>query len=150
MNKYGTLTREKAWSDLTEIDRELMTKTGLNERAWEVMRLADPVVDLKGNQLMSARSIYEIPNEKLTQFGDPSKVKDEIASQFQAYILDEQGMAVIEAGLHKRTMMTAGQRKGTVMGEIVKSMMQFKSFSVAFLMRHGSRAMAQPTTSKQG
>ena len=142
MEKYGRLSRDKAWSDLSEMDRELMTKTGLSERAWEVMRLAEPVIDRKGNQLMSARSIYEIPDEKLTAFGDPQKVKDEIATSFQAHLLDEQGMAVVEAGLRERTWMNAGQKKGTGMGEIVKSMLQFKSFPVAFLMRHGSRAMS--------
>jgi hypothetical protein len=145
MEKYGRLSRDKAWADLHATDRELMEGTGLSERAWEVMRLADPVVDRKGNQLMSARSIYEIPDEKLTKFGDPQKVKDEIASQFQAHLLDEQGMAVVEAGLRERTFMTPGLKKGTAMGEIVKSMLQFKSFSASFLMRHGSRAMAQKT-----
>ncbi|MFV5507400.1 hypothetical protein [Acinetobacter sp. 197] len=143
MHKYGTLTRDKAWADLDAMDRELMEKTGLNERAWEVMRLANPVVDRKGNQLMSARSIYEIPDNDLTRFGDPQKVRDEVATQFQAHLLDEQGMAVVEAGLRERTWMSAGQRKGTGMGELVKSMLQFKSFPASFLMRHGSRAMAQ-------
>lgn len=143
MHKYGTLTRDKAWADLDAMDRELMEKTGLNERAWEVMRLADPVVDRKGNQLMSARSIYEIPDDKLKQFGDPQKVRDEVATQFQAHLLDEQGMAVVEAGLRERTWMAPGTRKGTAMGEIMKSMLQFKSFSASFLMRHGSRTMAQ-------
>lgn len=142
MHKYGTLTRDKAWADLDAMDRELMEKTGLNERAWEVMRLADPVVDRKGNQLMSARSIYEIPDDKLKPFGDQQKVRDEVATQFQAHLLDEQGMAVVEAGLRERTWMSAGQKKGTGMGELVKSMLQFKSFPAAFLMRHGSRAMS--------
>ena len=143
MHKYGTLTRDKAWSDLDAMDRELIEKTGLNERVWEVMRLADPVVDRKGNQLMSARSIYEIPDSDLTRFGDPQKVRDEVATQFQAHLLDEQGMAVVEAGLRERTWMAPGTRKGTAMGEIFKSMLQFKSFSASFLMRHGSRTMAQ-------
>lgn len=71
------------------------------------------------------------------------KIRDEVASQFQAHLLDEQGMAVVEAGLRERTWMSAGQKKGTGMGEIMKSMLQFKSFPAAFLMRHGSRAMAQ-------
>ena len=75
MEKYGRLSRTKSWQDLGEIDRELLEKTGLSERAWEVMRLADPVIDRKGNQLMSARSIYEIPDDKLTAFGDPKQVK---------------------------------------------------------------------------
>ena len=143
MEKYGRLSRSKAWADLDATDRELMEKTGLSERAWEVMRLADPVVDRKGNQLMSARSIYQIPDDKLKAFGDPQKVRDEVASQFQAHLLDEQGMAVVEAGLRERTWMSAGQKKGTGMGEIMKSMLQFKSFPAAFLMRHGSRTMAQ-------
>lgn len=145
MEKYGRLSRSKAWSELSELDRELMQKTGLSERVWNVMRLADPVVDRKGNQLMSARSIYEIPDEKLLAFGDPQRVRDEVASSFQAHLLDEQGMAVVEAGLRERTFMSAGQKKGTVTGEIFKSMLQFKSFPAAFLMRHGSRAMSQPT-----
>lgn len=145
MEKYGRLSRSKEWSELNELDRELMQKTGLSERVWDVMRLADPVVDRKGNQLMSARSIYEIPDEKLLAFGDPQRVRDEVASSFQAHLLDEQGLAVVEAGLRERTFMSAGQKKGTVPGEIFKSMLQFKSFPAAFLMRHGSRAMSQPT-----
>lgn len=142
MHKYGTLTRNKAWSDLDAMDRELIEKTGLNERAWEVMRLADPVVDRKGNQLMSARSIYEIPDSDLTRFGDPQKVRDEVATQFQAHLLDEQGMAVVEAGLRERTLISGGLRKGTGTEFFWKGITQFKSFPVAFLMRHGSRAMS--------
>lgn len=356
MEKYGRLSRSKAWNDLDPQDRELLSNTGLNERAWQVFQLAEPVVDRKGNQLMSARSIYEIPDEKLIatmdsdvktlvnnidsqikeldsrnalddqrianksqrndeikrqlsqrlldyanrkdnkaqaekqalqdridlldsqqeyakaradintylqaekqanrvqdflqqveegrhsdkvaqdtrinvernarQFGNNAEslgyrlgnserritelrarmrkadseanktiskkykdldkqvndldkefneyqskvnerqarrkaisqrltdsidsekqllakqIKDEIASQLQAHLLDEQGMAVIEAGLRERTWFNVGA-KGTIAGEIFKGIIQFKSFSAAFLMRQGSRTMAQ-------
>ncbi|HAV4224644.1 TPA: hypothetical protein JIQ06_000800 [Acinetobacter baumannii] len=142
MEKYGRLSRSKAWNDLDVQDRELLSNTGLDERAWQVFQLAEPVVDRKGNQLMSARSIYEIPDEKLTSFGDPKQVKDQVASQLQAHLLDEQGMAVIEAGLREKTLINIGAR-GTITGEIFRGIVQFKSFSVAFLMRHGSRKMAQ-------
>ncbi|MFX9765965.1 hypothetical protein ABTP06_20120, partial [Acinetobacter baumannii] len=57
-------------------------------------------------------------------------------------LLDEQGMAVIEAGLRERTWMTVGA-KGTITGEVFKGLTQFKSFSAAFLMRQGSRMVAQ-------
>ena len=142
MEKYGRLSRSKAWNDLDAQDRELLSNTGLNERAWQVFQLADPVVDRNGNQLMSARSIYEIPDEKLTGFGDPKQVKDQVASQLQAHLLDEQGLAVVEAGLREKTLINVGAR-GTITGEIVRGLAQFKSFSAAFLMRHGSRAFAQ-------
>lgn len=142
MEKYGRLSRSKAWGDLDIQDRELLSNTGLDERAWQVFQLAEPVVDRKGNQLMSARSIYEIPDEKLAAFGDPKQVKDQVASQLQAHLLDEQGMAVIEAGLREKTLINVGAR-GTITGEIFRGIVQFKSFSAAFLMRHGSRTMAQ-------
>lgn len=142
MEKYGRLSRSKAWNDLDVQDRELLSNTGLDERAWQVFQLAEPVVDRRGNQLMSARSIYEIPDEKLVAFGDPKQVKDQVASQLQAHLLDEQGMAVIEAGLREKTLINVGAR-GTITGEIFRGIVQFKSFSAAFLMRHGSRTMAQ-------
>lgn len=142
MEKYGRLSRSKAWSDLDVQDRELLSNTGLDERAWQVFQLAEPVVDRNGNQLMSARSIYEIPDEKLAAFGDPKQVKDQVSSQLQAHLLDEQGMAIVEAGLRERTWMTVGA-KGTITGEVFKGIIQFKSFSAAFLMRQGSRMVAQ-------
>ena len=145
MDKYGRMTRDKSWGDLAPIDRELLEGTGLNERTWEVMKLAEPVNDGRGNQLMSARSIYEIPDNLLTKFGDPKKVRDEAATRFQAHILDEQGMAVIEAGLREKTWMTGGLRKGSAMGEILRSMLQFKSFPAALMMKHGSRGFSRPT-----
>lgn len=142
MNKYGTLSRTKAWDQLDAMDRELLSGTGLDERAWQVFQLADPVIDRKGNQLMSARSIYEIPDDKLKAYGDPKRVKDEVASQLQAHLMDEQGMAVIEAGLRERTWLQVGA-KGTITGEIFKGITQFKSFSAAFMMRQGSRTFSQ-------
>lgn len=142
MNKYGTLSRTKAWDQLDAMDRELLSGTGLDERAWKVFQLAEPVIDRKGNQLMSARSIYEIPDDKLKAYGDPKRVKDEVASQLQAHLMDEQGMAVIEAGLRERTWLQVGA-KGTITGEIFKGITQFKSFSAAFMMRQGSRTFSQ-------
>ena len=142
MNKYGTLSRTKAWDQLDAMDRELLSGTGLDERAWKIFQLAEPVVDRKGNQLMSARSIYEIPDNQLTAYGDPKRVKDEVASQLQAHLMDEQGMAVIEAGLRERTWLQVGA-KGTITGEIFKGITQFKSFSAAFMMRQGSRTFSQ-------
>lgn len=143
MAKYGEMTRTKAWKDLDAHDKELLEKTGINERAWQVMQLADPIIDRKGNKLMSARSIFEIPDSKLTSFGNPKKVREEVATQFQTHLLDEQGMAVIEAGLRERTWLHGNTKRGSAVGEIWRGITQFKSFPASFLMRHGSRISAQ-------
>lgn len=143
MNKYGEATRFKSWDDLHPKDRELMLKTGLDERAWEVMRLAEPVDDGKGNKLMSGYSIRQIPNADLMKFGDPARIKDEIATQFQAHVLDEQGLAVVEAGLREHTKMYGRTTGGDIGGFLLRNLFQFKSFPVAVLMRHVPRMLAQ-------
>ncbi|WP_179990927.1 hypothetical protein [Acinetobacter sp. YH1901141] len=142
LDKYGRMTRTREWTDLHPTDRELLQGVGINEKVWQVMRLADPITDSRGNQLMHAQAIYRIPDEKLTQFGDPKRVKDEVATALHTHTLDEQGMAIIEAGLRERTKFQVG-RSGTEMGEIWRCVTQFKSFPLAFLMRHGSRAMSK-------
>ncbi|MGX4758548.1 hypothetical protein [Acinetobacter baumannii] len=99
MEKYGRLSRSKAWNDLDPQDRELLSNTGLNERAWQVFQIAEPVVDRKGNQLMSARSIYEIPDDKLlaTMDGDVKNLMDDINNQIKslndANAIDDQRIA---------------------------------------------------------
>ncbi|MDI9659389.1 hypothetical protein [Acinetobacter nosocomialis] len=99
MEKYGRLSRSKAWNDLDIQDRELLSNTGLDERAWQVFQLAEPVVDRKGNQLMSARSIYEIPDEKLlaAMDGDVKNLMNDINSQIKslndANTIDDQRIA---------------------------------------------------------
>ncbi|MDI7699671.1 hypothetical protein QMJ94_14580 [Acinetobacter baumannii] len=99
MEKYGRLSRSKAWNDLDVQDRELLSNTGLDERAWQVFQLAEPVVDRKGNQLMSARSIYEIPDEKLLSAmdGDVKSLMNDINNQIKslndANALDDQRIA---------------------------------------------------------
>jgi len=148
MDKYGRMTRNKDWRQLDANDRMLLEGGGIGERDWKVWQLAKPVEDSSGNQLMTARSIYEIPDSQLTQFGDPAKVKDEVATNLQTHILDEQGFAVLEAGLRERTLMQVGKR-GSAMGEIIRSVLQFKSFPMALLMKHGSRAMSQDTLSSK-
>jgi hypothetical protein len=47
-------------------------------------------------------------------------------------------MAVIEAGLRERTWLLGNTKRGSVVGELWRSITQFKSFPTAFLMRHGS------------
>lgn len=99
MSKYGEMTRTKAWKDLDAHDKELMEGTGINERAWEVMRLAEPVIDRKGNQLMSARSIYAIPDDKLlaAMDADTKALMNNIQSQIKtlndANLIDDQRIA---------------------------------------------------------
>lgn len=142
MNKYADLSQAKNWTELSAVDRELLEGAGISHVDWQVWQLAKPIEDLHGNKLLAAKAIYDIPDTELVALGEPKKIKDEVATRLHTHILDEQGMAIIEAGLRERTKFQLG-RSGTEMGEIWRCVTQFKSFPMAFLMRHGSRALSQ-------
>lgn len=141
MNKYANLPKEKKWGQLDAKDQSFLKAVGLDERTWEVMGLAEPMKDGSGNPLMTTQSILIIPDDQLKHLGDPVEVKNQAVKKYFSHVLDEQGMAVIEAGLRERTKLYGKTHGGSLVGFMARGMMQFKSFPVTFLMRHGTRAL---------
>lgn len=141
MNKYANLPKEKKWGQLDAEDQSFLKAVGLDERTWEVMSLAEPMKDGAGNPLMTTQSILNIPDERLNHLGNPLEVKNQAVKKYFSHVLDEQGMAVIESGLRERTRLYGKTHGGEILGFFGRGMMQFKSFPVTFLMRHGTRAL---------
>ncbi|MFN3564319.1 MAG: hypothetical protein ACK4V8_07725, partial [Moraxella osloensis] len=136
MDKYGKLSRSKAWKDLEADDRSFLESTGITEQDWQIWQKATPLERSNGSMILSARDIMAIKDL-------PLSVREQAATRYMAHILDEQGMAVIEAGARERAKMYGYLQKGTWTGEIGRSMLQFKSFTAALMMRHGARMMGQ-------
>lgn len=141
MNKYANLPKSKKWGQLDAEDQGFLKAVGLDERTWEVMGLAEPMKDGSGNPLMTTQSILNIPDDQLKHLGDPTEVKNQAVKKYFSHVLDEQGMAVIEAGLRERTKLYGKTHGGSLVGFMARGLMQFKSFPVTFLMRHGTRAL---------
>lgn len=74
-----------------------------------------------------------------------ANAREQAATRLLAMVLEETDMAVIEPGAKERALMGANLQRGTWKGELTKSIFLFKSFPIAMLMRHWSRAFAQPT-----
>jgi hypothetical protein len=69
------------------------------------------------------------------------EIRNQAVKKYFSHVLDEQGMAVIESGLRERTRLYGKTHGGEILGFFGRGMMQFKSFPVTFLMRHGTRAL---------
>lgn len=141
MNKYANLPKEKKWGQLDAEDQDFLKAVGLDERTWEIMSLAEPMKDGAGNPLMTTQSILNIPDDQIKHLGNPTEVKNQAVKKYFSHVLDEQGMAVIESGLRERTRLYGKTHGGEILGFFGRGMMQFKSFPVTFLMRHGTRAL---------
>ena len=62
----GSLGRQldRAWSSLDNVDRTRMTRMGIDERTWEIMRLAQ-VEDWGGARMVTPEALRAIPDEAL-------------------------------------------------------------------------------------
>ena len=148
--------RHQSLAAMDPADAKRLIGQGVTETDWSVWRLAQPE-DWRGvgDTVLTANSIYRIPNADLVPLAKqlkttPQRLKDQAATKLLGTILDETNMAIIEPGAREKTLMHGGIERGTVKGELMRSFWQFKSFSIAMMMRHGKRAMAQDGWGKAG
>lgn len=151
MDVIGDMTRRfDSMSAMDAADRANLQGKGVTETDWQVWRLAEPE-DWRGtgDTVLTADSIYKLTDQQLQGLAQqaattPQRLRDQAATKLLGTVLDETSMAIIEPGARERAFMYGNLQRGTWRGEIGRSFWQFKSFTVSMMMRHWSRAMAQP------
>lgn len=133
MNGMARLAKTD-WSALTEYDRWRMTSKGITEADWEVIRAA---------QLTPYNGMEFLTPEAIRAGGDPRA--DEVVAKVLGMITDESEYAVLNPDLTTKAIQSwGGTQRGTPLGELARSVMQFKSFPIAMISRHWSRMMDAP------
>jgi hypothetical protein len=152
LDTLGEMSRKhRSMSMMEDADRTRLKGQGVTETDWQVWRLAEPE-DWRGagDTVLTPASIYRIKDSSLQGLAKslgmtPTRLRDQAATKLLGTVLDETNMAIIEPGAREKVFMHGGFERGTFKGEIARSFWQFKSFSVAMIMRHFRRAMAQET-----
>lgn len=78
------------------------------------------------------------------------RMKDQAVTKLLAYITDESEYAVVNPDLSTRAIQAGGTQKGTVGGEVWRSVTLFKSFPIAMVTRHWNRMLNDPTLDTGG
>lgn len=122
------------WKALTEYDRWRMEHAGLNEADWDVVRQAK-LTKFHDAEFLTPEAIRATGHERV----------DEIVTKVLNLITDESEHAVLNPDLATRTITTGGGlQRGTVTGELARSVMQFKAFPIALISRHWRRMLSTP------
>jgi len=157
MDTLGDMSRRhQTIAAMDPADSKRLLGQGVTETDWAVWRLAQPE-DWRGvgDTVLTANSIYRIKNADLVPLAQqlnttPQRLKDQAATKLLGTVLDETNMAIIEPGAREKALMHGGVERGTWKGELMRSFWQFKSFSIAMMMRHARRGMAQEGWGKAG
>lgn len=157
MDTIGDMSRRhESLAAMDRADAKRLAGQGVTETDWSVWRMAEPE-DWRetGDTVLTANSIYRIPDADLAPMAQqlnttPQRLKDQAATKLLGTVLDETNMAIIEPGAREKALMYGGHERGTWGGELYRTFWQFKSFSIAMLMRHVARGMAQEGWGKAG
>jgi len=140
------VSRSPDLRSLDDADFRILKSKGITEQDFSVWKLADQEDWGKGNNTMlTPESIMRIPDDAVKHLGAPERVKFEAMRKLLGAVAEEVDMAVITPGARERMITGGGLQRGTVKGELVRSVFLFKSFPISVVMRHWSRAMGMPS-----
>lgn len=128
MNAGMARMAKKPWNQLDAFDQQHLTRAGFSEADWAVLNKVAPT-SFRGRELLTPESIRA--------HGDAN-----LANRVMGFVQDESEYAVVNPDIRTRSIVTfGGKEAGSMAGEIGRTVMQFKSFPIAMLTRHWSRAM---------
>ena len=148
MSAVGQITRDaQTLASLDPLDHRILLSKGVTDTDFEVWRRAD-LEDWGGgnNTMLTPDAIYAIPDAQLADLGDPQELREQAATRLLGAALEEVDMAVIEPGVRERALMRANIQRGTWGGELIRSVLLFKSFPLAMITKHWDRALSEPGT----
>lgn len=147
MSALGAVVRDHATLDaLDHYDQRVLLSKGITPAEFEVWRRAQLEDWGGGNDTMlTPDAIYRIPDEALADLGDARALREQATTRLLGLVLEETDIAVVEPGVRERAAMMQNVQRGTLKGELLRSFFLFKSFPIAMVTRHWSRALAEPT-----
>lgn len=139
MGAMGKLSRSE-WGALQAADRSRLAAKGITETDWQVFRRAEPE-DWRGQAMLTPEAIRAVPDAQLRALGDPEQVRNNAISRLLGAITDEADYAAVSPDLYTRAALQRGTQRGTIEGEVARSLALFKSFPFAMISRHWVRAL---------
>lgn len=151
----------KPMAALPDALQHVMRQAGITPEEWAVMGKAnlradsgklyltpDRVRDLADADIapLAARQIAAINASKATD--KPARIaaamgdaRRRLELKLLSYVADQTSYSIVEADARTRRYTTLGQRPGTLGGEAVRFVMQFKGYPMAFMTRTMGRAI---------
>jgi len=132
---------KSAYAELPANYRHVIGLHGIDEKMWEAIRKAE-YREIEGKSFVTPDRIRDLPDEAVAGLGKtPEDGRRELEMAVRRFFADETSYGVIETDARSRRTTSLGLRPGTIAGEAIRFIMQFKGFPIAFAQRSLGRAM---------
>jgi GNAT superfamily N-acetyltransferase len=137
---YMAQQGSKNFGDIDPELRRLFTLYNIDEGKWDLLRMGQ-MKTADGRAYLTPDALNTVPQEAFENYirsigrtVSPASVQnliDDLGQTMRTMFLDRAHHAVLEPNARNRAFMLRGTKPGTVPGEILRYISQFKSFSVA-------------------
>lgn len=117
---------------------------GIGEAEWNIYRQMD-LKGSEGRKFMTPDGIDSIPDDVIAKYVSDRNVnvndksiqsgREQLADKLRGYILDRVMVAMTEPTARTRALMKQGTQPGTVEGELLRFIGQYKSFTASFMQQ---------------
>ncbi len=150
MSHHLAYNRTMNWDQMNPDLRRTLELFDFDAGRWDLVRgtgakLAD------GREYMTTQGLDDIPDADLAAYltnkgrtandAAIAELREELGAQLRSYITDRASYAVIEPDARTRAIMRRGTQPGTVAGELLRFVGQFKAFPVAILQKSFGREL---------
>jgi len=129
---YAAGQRGKAFNDLDAPFRETLERHGFDVGTWDAVRAADLYEPRPGSGFLR-------PDEIAARPGTDREISESLADRWLEMIQTETEYAVPTASLRGRSYLVSGNRPGTLVGTVLRSLAMYKSFPVTVMLLYGGR-----------
>ena len=150
MSHHLAYNRTLAWDKMNPDLQRTLELFDIDAGKWDLLR-STPAKEADGREYMSTQGIDNIPDEDLGNYliskgrtvnaAAISELREELRGSLRSYITDRASYAVIEPDARTRAIMRRGTQPGTVAGELLRFVGQFKAFPVAVLQKSIGREL---------
>lgn len=116
------------WAQLDAVTRAHLERKGVTEADWSIWRQAT-LERWRGEPMLTPDAVRAV--------NDPGAAQ--AATRLLGVIADEAEFASVAPDLYTRAAVERGTQKGTIEGELLRSIALFKSFPLAMISRHWGR-----------
>lgn len=150
MSHHLAYNRSLNWDSMNPDLRRTLELFGIDSGRWDLLR-STPSKQADGREYMTTQGIDDIPVEDLQAYlsgqgrtvndAAVAELREDLRGQLRSYITDRASYAVIEPDARTRAMMRRGTRPGTIPGELLRFVGQFKAFPIAVLQKSVGREL---------
>lgn len=118
MSHDMALQAGRTWEKLNPDFQRILTTYDITQKEWDTLR-ASPLKTVEGKQYLVPESVAD----------------KEAADKLRTYLTDQTQFLALEPDAKTRAILLRGSNPGTKMGEFMRFLMQFKSFTGAYMQK---------------